>query len=119
MKNKIINITICVILFIIPLLTLPKGLAEMTYNIPKYVALLICGVILLVLIILKRKELKFDRIDKTLLIFYILILISMLFSFNIKRQLLEKPIDLKESLHLQFILWFIIVPNISFNIIKS
>lgn len=79
MKNKIINITICVILFIIPLLTLPKGLAEMTYNIPKYVALLICGVILLVLIILKRKELKFDRIDKTLLIFYILILISMLF----------------------------------------
>ena len=88
MKNKIINITICVILFIIPLLTLPKGLAEMTYNIPKYVALLICGVILLVLIILKRKELKFDRIDKTLLIFYILILISMLFSFNIKKAII-------------------------------
>lgn len=88
MKNKLINIIICVILFIVPLITLPAQLLPTIYNLPKYIILLICGVILLILLFSRWKELKFDRIDKTLLIFYILILISMLFSFNIKKAII-------------------------------
>ena len=72
--NKIINITLNVIIFLIPLLALPHGINSIPYNILKIVSLLICGLVLLISLIIKRKELKFDIIDKTLIVFYILIL---------------------------------------------
>ena len=88
--DKVINITLCIILFLLPLITIPKRISSRTYNVPKYILLLLCGTILLicVLIKLKRKELKLDLIDKTLAAFFILIVISTIFSTNIQKSIL-------------------------------
>lgn len=88
LKNKIINKTIYVIIFLIPLLILPSQLNSIPYNILKYIVLLICGSILLVMLFLKRKDLKFDLIDKTLIVFHTLIVISTIFSMDILKSIL-------------------------------
>ena len=84
MTNKIINATLNVIIFIVPLLIIPIGYSKIPYNILKISILLLCGLILLITLIIKRKELKFDNIDKTLLVLYILIFLSTIFSINLK-----------------------------------
>lgn len=84
MTNKIINATLNVIIFIVPLLIIPIGYNKIPYNILKISVLLLCGLILLITLIVKRKELKFDNIDKTLLVLYILIFLSTIFSINLK-----------------------------------
>lgn len=84
MTNKIINATLNVIIFIVPLLIIPIGYSKIPYNILKISVLLLCGLILLITLIVKRKELKFDNIDKTLLVLYILIFLSTIFSINLK-----------------------------------
>ena len=86
--NKIINVTLCVILFMIPLLITPREIDSIPYNILKISVLLLCGLILLICLILKRKELKFDLIDKTLIVFYILIILSTIFSINISKSII-------------------------------
>ena len=84
MTNKIINATLNVIIFIVPLLIIPIGYSKIPYNILKISVLLLCGLILLITLIVKRKELKFDNIDKTLFVLYILIFLSTIFSINLK-----------------------------------
>ena len=86
--NKIINVTLCVILFIVPLLITPREVYSIPYNILKICVLLSCGLILLVCLILKRKGLKFDLIDKTLLAFYFFIILSTIFSINISKSII-------------------------------
>lgn len=86
--NKIINVTLCVILFIVPLLITPRKVYSIPYNILKICVLLLCGLTLLICLILKRKELKFDLIDKTLLAFYALIILSTIFSANILKSII-------------------------------
>ena len=86
--DKVINVTLCIILFLLPLITIPRAMFAHSYNIPKYVVLLICGAVLLVCLFIKRKELKLDRIDKTLIAFFILIVISTVFSINIRKSIL-------------------------------
>ena len=88
MTNKIINATLNVIIFIVPLLIIPIGYNKIPYNILKISVLLLCGLILLITLITKRKELKFDNIDKTLLVLYILIFLSTIFSINLKSAIL-------------------------------
>lgn len=66
---------------------LPSQLDSVPSNILKYITLLICGSILLVMLFLKRKELKFDLIDKTLMAFYILMVISTIFSMDIMKSI--------------------------------
>ena len=83
LTNKIINRTIYVIIFLIPLLILPKNLEGLPSYLPKYIVLLPCGLILLIMLILKRKELKFDLIDKTLIAFYFFVILSTIFSVKI------------------------------------
>lgn len=85
--EKIMNKTIYVIIFLVPLLILPQEMKSIPYNILKYIALLICGIILFVLLILKRKELKFDLIDKTLIAFYVFIIISTIFSIDVMKSI--------------------------------
>lgn len=86
--NKVINKTIYIIIFLVPLLMMPSELKAIPSNILKYIVLLVCGTILLVTLFLKRKELKFDLIDKTLIAFYILIVISTIFSMDIIKSIL-------------------------------
>lgn len=82
--NNVINIILCIILFIIPLLITPREIDTPPYNLLKIITLLLCGAILLVCVIIKivKKEFKLDLIDKTLLVFYALIVISTIFSTN-------------------------------------
>ena len=87
MTNKLINIILNIIIFIIPVLALPRN-GSIPYNVLKISALLICGTFLVVLLILKRKELKFDLIDKTLIAFYALIILSTIFSVNLKKAII-------------------------------
>ncbi len=87
MTNKLINIILNIIIFIIPVLALPRN-ESILYNVLKISALLICGAFLVVLLILKRKELKFDLIDKTLIAFYVLIIVSTIFSVNVKKAII-------------------------------
>lgn len=87
MINKIMNITLNVIIFIIPILIIPEGLNIAPYNLLKILTLIICGVILLVLLFLK-KEIRLDKIDKILLLFYLLIVFSTIFSMNIIKSII-------------------------------
>ena len=103
--DKLINVILCIIIFLIPLLTIPRMLALDWYNIPKYIALIICGVILFICLILKRKELKFDLIDKTALAFLALIIISTIFSINVPKAILGEE-NRYEGL-LSFIVYFL------------
>ncbi len=103
--DKVINVILCIIVFLIPLLTIPRMVALNWYNIVKYIALLICGTILLICIILKRKELKFDLIDKTLLAFFIFIVLSTIFSINVPKAILGEE-NRYEGL-LTFIVYFL------------
>ena len=82
--NKVINIVLCIILFLLPLLITPREIDTPPYNLLKIITLLLCGAILLVCVIIKiiKKEFKLDLIDKTLLVFYALIIISTIFSTN-------------------------------------
>ena len=87
--EKSINIILCIVLFLLPLITIPRKLTTY-YNIPKYILLLSCGLVLLVCLIIKikRKELKLDLIDKTLFAFYILIVISTIFSMDVIKSII-------------------------------
>lgn len=88
MKNKLINKIINVIIFIIPILIIPDGITNLGYNFLKIVVLLFSGIILSVLLFLKRKEIKLDLIDKTLLIFYLLIVITTILSVNLPKAII-------------------------------
>ena len=90
-KDKIITAVLTIIIFIVPTLTLEPFIQADNFKInvaTRAIALFICGIILLALLILKRKELKFDTIDKLLLIFYAIGWISTFFSTNIKFSLM-------------------------------
>lgn len=91
MINKIINIALNIIIFIIPLLIIPIGIETLPYNLLKISALISCGIILLIALIFKRKELKFDKIDKILIVFYVLIILSTIFSIRIKNSIIGRP----------------------------
>lgn len=91
MINKIINIALNVIIFIIPLLIIPIGIEALPYNLLKISALISCGIILLIALIFKRKELKFDKVDKILIVFYVLIILSTIFSIRIKNSIIGRP----------------------------
>lgn len=86
--NEIINVVICIILFLIPILITPREISSIPYNTLKIIALLLCGLILFICVLSKRKSLKLVLIDKTLLAFYILIIISTIFSVNIKKAII-------------------------------
>lgn len=81
MINKIMNITLNIIIFLVPILIIPKDLNVAPYNILKISVLLICGVILLICLLLK-KNIQLDKVDKALLVFYVLIILSTIFSIN-------------------------------------
>ncbi len=81
MKNKIVTIVLSVILFIVPALIAPQIWCN--YNIPKIIVLLICGLILLVITLLRIEELKFDKQDILICAFGILAILSTIFSKNV------------------------------------
>lgn len=87
MKNKLITIILTIIIFLVPTVTIPQQIAETTFiqgsSFARILILLICGAILLIALIVKHKELKFDTTDKLLLIFYALAWISTIFSVRI------------------------------------
>ena len=78
MIDKIINKSIYIIMFIVPIIIVPFAYTSLA----KFVVLLICGLILFVALFNKRKELKFDLIDKILLLFWFIICLSTIFSIN-------------------------------------
>lgn len=104
MINKVTNIAINLIIFLIPLLILPAQVYPTNYNLPKIVLLLVLGLFLLVILFIKRKELKFDLIDKTLLAFLFLILLSTIFSVNFSKAIIGEE-NRYEGL-LAFIVYF-------------
>lgn len=87
MTTKIINITLFMVLFLLPLIILPIGFFPNSYNIPKIILLYGCGIILLICLFIKYKELKFDKLDILLLSFLILVCISTIFSVNVKESI--------------------------------
>ena len=86
--SKLINSILCIVLFIIPIIITPYGIESIPYNLVRYIVLLSCGGILSLCLIFKRKQLKFDLIDKTLLVFLLLIIISTIFSINLPKAIL-------------------------------
>lgn len=106
MTNKLTNITINIIIFLIPLLILPAQIFPTNYNLPKIIILLICGFILLVILLIKRKELKFDLIDKTLVAFLFFILLSTIFSINFSKAIVGEK-NRYEGL-LTYIVYFLV-----------
>lgn len=87
MKNKIVTIVLSIILFIIPVLVLPKGYSY----IYRIIVLLVCGAILLVLTLLRFKKLKFDAVDKLIFVFGILTILSTIFSVNVNNSIIGEP----------------------------
>jgi len=93
MKNKEIDINNIIIailsiaLFLAPLLVFPRVLVD-DYNIPKVIVLYICGAALLVMLFVKRKEIKYDKKDIFILAFLLLAELSLIFSINKTKSLL-------------------------------
>ena len=87
MTKKIMNITLSIILFLLPLIIFPPSIYPRNYNIPKIILLYSCGLILLICLFIKHKELTFDKIDKILLAFIFLVFISTIFSVNIEKSI--------------------------------
>ena len=87
MIKKIINIALFLTLFLLPLIIFPCGKFPDTYNTPKIILLYGCGIILLICLLIKYKELKFDKTDKILLLFLFLTCISTIFSVNVKESI--------------------------------
>lgn len=86
MKNKIITIVLCIVMFAVPVLIIPNN--ETYYNLARYILLLICGAILFCAFIKNSKKLEFDKTDICIMIFIILALISAICSINIKKSIL-------------------------------
>ena len=84
MPKKIINTTLYIVLFLIPLVITPLSIAPTEYNTPKIFLLYICGAILLISLITKFKEFKLDKNDIFIFIFLMLIYLSTIFSVDIK-----------------------------------
>ena len=81
MTNTIFNKVLYIIMFIVPIATLPADIFPL-YNIVRYVILLGCGITLFIALFKKRNELKFDKIDKTLLVLLVILFISTIFSIK-------------------------------------
>lgn len=79
--NNIIIGILSIVLFLAPLLVFPRELIY-DYNIPKVIVLYTCGIILSLMLIIKRKEIKYDKKDIFIFIFLLLAGISLIFSIN-------------------------------------
>ena len=88
MPKKIINITLSIILFLLPIIILPPSSFPTSYNIPKIILLYCCGIVLFFCLLIERKNLKFDKFDKLLFLFISIIFISTIFSINLKTSIL-------------------------------
>lgn len=84
MTKKLINIVLHISLILLPLLVLPTKFFPKDYNIPKMITLYICGAILFILLLIRYKELKFDRYDLLFGIFIFLVTLSTIFSVDVK-----------------------------------
>ena len=92
-KNKIITILLCIIAYVVPLIRCPRSINNIKLNlytnVPKAIVLGICGIILLILFLLKfkdkTKEFKFDTNDKLIFIFWCITGISTIFAYNTKK----------------------------------
>lgn len=81
--NNIIIGILSIVLFLAPLLVFPRVLIY-DYNIPKVIVLYTCGLVLLVMLFIKRKEIKYDKKDILILVFLLLAEVSLIFSINKK-----------------------------------
>lgn len=82
MKQRLITIVLTALILVVPMAIMPS--AEENYNLPKIIALLLLGVVLLILLLLNYKKINIDKKDILIFIFAVLILISTIFSSQIK-----------------------------------
>ena len=124
MTKKLINIVLHIALILLPLLVLPTKYFPYEYNIPKMIALYSCGVILFILLLIRYKELKFDKYDILFGVFILLVILSTVFSVDVRISIFGMP-NRFEGL-LTFICYFLIyycaryylnISNKSLNII--
>ena len=86
MKNKVVTIALSIILFVVPLVIIPRIWGD-SYT-PKIIVLLIGGFILLVTTLIRIDKLKIDKTDALVLIFGLLAIISTIFSKNVNKSLI-------------------------------
>ena len=86
MKNKVVTIVLSIILFVVPLVIIPRIWGD-SYT-PKIIVLLIGGFILLVTTLIRIDKLKIDKTDALVLIFGLLAIISTIFSKNVNKSLI-------------------------------
>ena len=70
--------------FLWQLLVLPTKYFPTDYNLPKIIVLYSIGTILFILLLIKYKELKFDKYDFLFLTFKFLVIISTILSVDVK-----------------------------------
>lgn len=82
-SNKNISIVLMFLMFILPTYLIPY-LGDFSMNVKvRAIVLLLAGIVLFLMLAIRKKDLKFDFIDKLLLVFYLLACISTIFSVNI------------------------------------
>ena len=106
MTKKLINIVLHIAIILLPLLILPTKYFPTNYNLLKIITLYICGGTLFILLLIRYKELKFDRYDILFGIFILLAVISTMLSINVKISIFGMP-NRYEGL-LSFICYFLI-----------
>ena len=79
--NNIIIGILSIVLFLAPLLVFPRVLIY-DYNIPKVIVLYTCGITLVAMLFIKRREIKYDKKDILVLVFLLLTELSLIFSIN-------------------------------------
>lgn len=87
LKNNLFEIILTIMMIGAPVLGIPERIGITEQNIIRRDFLFIIGLLLMILLIKKRKELKFDKKDILLLIFFGIGIVSTVFSIKINKSI--------------------------------
>lgn len=91
LKNNLFEIILTIMMIGAPVLGIPEKVKLTEQNIIRRDFLFIIGFLLIILLIKKRKELKFDKKDILLLTFFAIGIVSTVFSIRIKKSIFGQP----------------------------
>lgn len=91
LKNNLFEIILTIMVIGAPMLGIPEKIGITEQNTIRRDFLFVIGALLIILLIKKRKELKFDKKDILLLIFFGIGIVSTIFSIKLNRSIFGQP----------------------------
>lgn len=91
LKNNFCEIILTIMAIVVPVIGIPEKINIFEQNIIRRNFLFIIGIFLIIALIIKRKKLKYDKKDSLLLIFFLIGVISTIFSIYRNRAIFGQP----------------------------